>query len=531
MALILTLVALAQLIVETALQRLIRGRVNWRPAALAVGAVFLGVGMAATFWLPVLLESDSVHLDNLTAVVSLDYRNFFVPLEDLLAAAPLHDAGAANGLRILTTMGIAQWALALSGLVTTALFYLRGARSQHPRALAGAAFFALMACLLIALTVPNSLGVWNRLPLLHVLQFPWRLLGPIAACLAIVGGANGLWLERLGARLRTGAIALLLALPIATSSSLFYMPEGWRVNEVDTSLAAWHEVKAPELLHTTATGEFLPRDVHVVPGPTEGLLADYADGYPVDKLNHDGLPPGSTARLVHNSPQALEWQIDASRDFIAEVYSFYWAGWRAEIDGQAAAIRPSEHHGLITFALPAGNHRVRVFLGSTPARDLAAWISLLSLLLVAAGAIALRRRRPATILAQKRRTSPGEVTGMLSGGALALLAVLLFFREGSAWLHSSPGEALPAQVWREFTLDGRIQLLGHDLNARVLRAGERLMLQLYWYALEESDVNFSSFVHLSTGGLPHVQSDKLQPGDRASSTWSPAGYILDNYAL
>ena len=74
-------------------------------------------------------------------------------------------------------------------------------------------------------------------------------------------------------------------------------------------------------------------------------------------------------------------------------------------------------------------------------------------------------------------------------------------------------------------------MLGYDLNADVLRAGERLVLQLYWYALEESDVNFSSFVHLSTGGPPHVQVDKLQPGTRLSSTWSPAGYILDTYAL
>ena len=249
-----------------------------------------------------------------------------------------------------------------------------------------------MAGLMIALTVPNSLPLWNLLRPLHYLQFSWRLLGPIAACLAIVGGANGLWLERLGGRLQTGASALLLAVPIVTSTPLLYMPEGWRVNELDTSLAAWHEEKALELLSTTATSEFLPRDVHVDPGPTGRLLADYADGYPVDKLNHAGLPPGSTARLLHNSPQAQEWQIDASRDFIAEVYTFYWAGWRAEIDGQAVALRPSEHHGLITFALPAGNHRVHVFLGSTPARDLAAWISLLSLLLVAGGVIALRRR-------------------------------------------------------------------------------------------------------------------------------------------
>ena len=270
--------------------------------------------------------------------------------------------------------GIAQWGLALTGLVTLAL--LRGRRRQS-RLPGRVTLFALMACLMIAMTVPRSQGLWERLPFLGILQFPWRLLGPTAACLAIVGSANGLWLERLGARLRTGAIALLVTLPIVASMPLLYMPQGWRtLKELDASLAAWHAETDPWKLSTTASGEFLPRDVHVFPGATRSLLADYADGYPVDKLNYAGLPAGSTARLVHNSPQALEWQIDAGSAFIAEVFNFHWEGWRAEVDGREVDIRPSQPHGLITFPLSAGNHRVRVFLGSTPARDLANGISM-----------------------------------------------------------------------------------------------------------------------------------------------------------
>lgn len=531
MAPVLTLVALAQMVFETALQGLAARKMDWRPLALASGAILLGAGAAATFWLPVLLESDTVHLENLTAVPTLDFRNHFVPLGELLAAPSWHDGGSANGLRNLTIAGVAQWVVALAGLVATALFFRRDGLARQPRALAGAIFFGLLAVLLIALMVPISMGVWERLPFLHVLQFPWRLLGPLAACLAIAGGAVGLWLVRPRARFQKGALALSLALPIVTALPLLYMPEGWRAKEVDASLAAWHaRVEELALLGATATHEFLPRDAHVFPGATTALMADYADGYPVDKLNRAGLPPGSSARLVHNSPQAMAWQIDASSDFNAEILNFYWVGWRAEVDGEEVAIRPSPHHGLITFPLPEGRHRVRVFLGSTPARDLGRAVSALSLLLVAAAALALRRR-PVAATAGTRGTSPGEGGVLLAGGALALLAVLLFFREGSAWLYSPPGEALPAQLQRRYTLDERIQLLGYDLKADALRAGERLELQLYWYALEASEVNFSSFVHLSGGGPPQAQVDKLRPGDRESSEWGPAGYVLDAYEL
>ena len=489
------------------------------------------MGVAATFWLPILLERDSVHLENLTADPKLDFRDHFVPLYELLAPPPLQDGGSANGLQILTTPGVAQWVLALCGLMTAALNYRRGGLARRPQAFAAVISFGLLACLLLALTLPQARVVWERLPFLHILQFPWRLLGPATACLAIVGGANGLWLQGAGRWPQTAALALLISLPVASALPQLYMPSGWRLKEIDVSLAAWQsEVGTLGLVGTTASGEFLPRDVHVFPGATGELMADFADGYPVDKLNRGSLPPGSSARLVHNSPQALEWQIEAGSDFIVEIHTFYWVGWRAEVDGQEVAIRPSPHHGLITFPLPQGSHHVRVFLGSTPARDLASGVSALSLLLVAGGTLALRRR-PTPEPARRWRASSREAGTMLGGGALALLAVLLFFREGSAWLHSPPGEALPAQVQRRYTLDERIRLLGYDLNANALRAGERLELRLYWYALEESDVDLSSFVHLAENGWTQVQVDKRRPGNRESSEWTPAAYILDKYEL
>lgn len=526
MALTLTLVALAWVVCDTALQAVISGgKLNWRPGALALAAIVAGAGVTAGFWLPVLLEHDTVHLQNLVALDELDYRRFLVPLHAMLAAPPLHDAGAVNGLRLFRVTGVAQWSLALCGLVTAALRFLRGERSRQ---LAAVIAVALPAGLMIALIDPASQGVWERLHFMRYLQFPWRLLGPVVACLAILGAANGWWLERAAARLQTVAVALLIATPVVAATPLLFMPARWTLPAVDSTLAAWHA--GGELpMSTTFTSEFRPRDVHVFPGATGELLADYADGYPVDKLNHASLAPGSRATLLHNSPQALEWQIDASDDSVAGIFNFYWAGWRVEIDGRPVEIRPSAHHGLITFAMPAGNHHVRVFLGSTPARDLAQGIAALSLLLVAGGALALRRRSP--VIPRRRHRTPARiVTGMLSGGALAVILVLLFLREGSAWLRSAPGEALPAQVQRKFTLDGRIQLSGFDLDSEVLRAGEGLKIKLYWYALQEIDIEYTSFVHLSTGGRPQAQLDKPWH-EIAVRKWPRDGYVIEVYDL
>ena len=130
------------------------------------------------------------------------------------------------------------------------------------------------------------------------------------------------------------------------------------------------------------------------------------------------------------------------------------------------------------------------------------------------------------------RLTRSALAGIAIGGLTACLVLLVTFREGVAWLNSPPGEALPAQVRLKHTLDGKLQLLGYDLNSERLRPGDRLNLDAYWYAQEETDIDFSSFLHLSSGGPPHVQIDKLHPGGRAiSEWWSPAGYILDSYQL
>lgn len=535
MAVALTGIMVAWIIFEALIQQFNHeaSHVNWASSVWAILAILLGIGAASSFWLPVLLESDSAHLENLTVPGLLDYRDGLVRLGDLLAAPPIHDAGAINGLSELKIMGIAQVALAAIGVVSAAWLYLRGFRSHHPQTFLGSACFALMALLMLLMILPTALGLWESLRPLQFLQFPWRLLGPMAACLAILAGLNGLWLERLDERRRLSLTALAVALPIVTVMPLFYVPE-WRHLSLDTSIAAYHaEETARRQMGTTFTDEFRPRDVHSLPDPTDHLLRDYADGYPIDKLNRAILPAGASADLLSNAPQALEWRITTDSAFFAEIYNFYWLGWRAEVNGRAVDITPSPHHGLITFPIPVGDHHVRVFLGSTPARDLADAISLISIFLLASIIILRRKRqfvrRPYWIVSPLGGNS---VKGVLLGGAIATLCVAIFFQEGIAWINSPPGEAIPAQHHRSFTFDERLQVLGFDLSADVLRPGDHLRVRVYWHAQEQTDIDFSSFLHLSTGGPPYAQVDKLHPGGRAiSEWWGPDGYILDVYDL
>ena len=171
-------------------------------------------------------------------------------------------------------------------------------------------------------------------------------------------------------------------------------------------------------------------------------------------------------------------------------------------------------------------------LRPTPARNVASVAAAVSVVGLILALAFLRNRqqttRPYWTVPSLSRTS---LIGILLGGGIALLAFAVTFREGIAWLNSPPGEALPAQIQRKYRLDDNLQLLGYGISSEQLRPGETLTVNLYWYALAETKVDFSSFLRLSAGGKPIAQIDKLHPGDLPTVQWSSDGYVLDRYEL
>ena len=274
-ALTLTAIAVAWIVLETAIQRFNReaSQMDGRSGLLALLALLLGSLGAASLWLPIFVESESLRMATLSDAGLLDHSANFVRLETLLSPAPINDAGAINGLREVPVLGVAQWIAALSGALGAALLYIRGYRTRHPQAFLGAAFFSLLSMALIFFTSPASLGIWESLRALQYLQIPGRLLGPLAAGLAIVGSMNGIWLERIGGRYRIGAVALAVALPIVTIFPLLFVPE-WRHTDADTSIGAYYEeALARRQLGAVVTDDFLPRDVRTTPARNVASVA------------------------------------------------------------------------------------------------------------------------------------------------------------------------------------------------------------------------------------------------------------------
>jgi hypothetical protein len=478
-------------------------------------AALLGVGLSAYFWLPVFLERDAVQLGNLTAVAELDYRNFFIPFQQLLGGSPRADAGALNGLIPQYNLGLAAWVLGLSG--SLALLLTRNTRKLS--------YFSLMSLAMIFLMLPGAARIWESLPFLPYLQFPWRFLGPLALCLAVVAGANTGWLHRLPPRLAGVALVAICLFPLVMAVPRLYVPQ-WDLREVDTSVEAYQTAEVQGLQRgTTFSGEFLPKEVLVVPGSTERLLRDYADGSPIDRSHREVFPSDVKVWVESEDPQHNTWTVEADNPFQMEALIFYFPGWHAQVDGEDVDVTATEPHGFMTFPVPAGLSKVTLNLENTPPRTAGIILSCFSLMGLLGFMYVERRHWP---IADEDPPELYFSHGVgFATGMFFLLFLWLAFRPGIAWWDSRPGEALAAEHLVSYDLGDTFRLLGYDLA----RNGNRLDLTLYWQALKPPEAGYASFVHVSTGGPPIAQSDHQNPGGVPTLEWTTEGYMVDSHVV
>jgi hypothetical protein len=83
------------------------------------------------------------------------------------------------------------------------------------------------------------------------------------------------------------------------------------------------------------------------------------------------------------------------------------------------------------------------------------------------------------------------------------------------------------------TLGDRVELLGYDLSADSIVAGEVLMLTLTWRALEEMDTDYTVFTHLLAPDGSMTGQRDAQPGDGRypTSLWLPGEVVSDVYEI
>ncbi len=467
-----------------------QGRALWNRARWMLGGGLLGLALSATLWLGVLGGMDAVWMGNkpIQTTGFFGYEGHFRGV-NLVQPALAFDYEVEAG-HTPFAMGMVQAILTLLGLVLVAVGWLRGADWRHTVFWTGG---LILSTLLIT---PLARPLWAHLPVLSLVQFPWRFLSVQAFFGALVVAELA---ERLPRPwwIVAGGTALLLVAAVGNLRPE-YLPVDAR--DLTPERLGLFELFTGNI-GTTIRGEYLPVAVEPRPYASAVSLNRWQRPDPV-ALQGEVI----SAALLSENGKRERWQVEVSSgEARVAFYTLYYPGWRASIDGQRSQIRALPSSGLIELDVPEGSHFVELELGRTPLQWAADLLSLASL----AGALVLLFRASYT-----RVTHPWRrIAFGLAAAALVLGILWLTGRVFAAPAGAVAHDDLSMDFDRMPFLHHNPQGIQWDNRALLtsyaypdsMAGGEALSVQLHWAQVEPNLIARVSLL------LPSVPHPELQP--------------------
>jgi hypothetical protein len=331
----------------------------WLKYILSFG---LGILMASFFLVPALTEKGLTFLDT---TIAKDYPDHFLYPVQLIQSGWDYGASIAgpnDGLSF--NLG---WLHLVLSLFSIFVLLIVGKEIKH-KSLKLTYFYSLFIVLIaIFFMFPPSKFLWDNLPLLPFVQFPWRFIMLTVPTLTILA-VTGLELISLSFKwpqwLQAGAAAGLIGLAIFLSRNHWFLnqPLFWENPKTDAlaGTTTWADEQATQWLQPKPTS---------VPDQRIEFLNAGVDGI---------------IRIQDWKTHRHQYEIEVDQTTTLVEHTMYYPGWKAWIDDEPVAInyQHQQYPGEIVLPIPAGQHTIVTQMTETPIRKTVDLVSGATLLLV-----------------------------------------------------------------------------------------------------------------------------------------------------
>lgn len=516
------------------------------PSLARIALVFaLGLGTTSFYTAPAVLEIGEVTLSQSTTSRNNDFHFNFTSLDEIFAPVTPEDPSLINP-PLPFRLGWVPAGLALIGLTTLAFNKNREQRAHIILMAIGTVGFLLFS-------LPISLPLWENLPLVEFIQFPWRLVGRAALPVALLAGAStyyfGFWIGDFGLGrprtthhaprtmhlLRIVYCVLPVLLFVETVPNLY---PNMCTEALFPNIGSVHEYEhVTGLVGVDPEGSYFPRTVQRRPAGSP-LEADYEADRTPQRFDSTQLPAGAELINVKYGHNTAIIELDTPMPFTAQYQTYAFPGWVVRINGERVPVIPSVPLGLMTFDVPAGHHTITVDWELTPLRAIFGATSVLSLV----GIVVVVRRGDGGRKTEDGRVAAGrwslntEHWSLNTGRWLLVIGVMVV---AAKWLVVDRVESslrrvtLPPVAHPAGLTAGELRFQGFNLSRDVVPAGETFDIDLAWVTVGNPAGAYQSNIWLEDeNGL--LWSDKETHRPRIYETapptfdWQPGQWAWDS---
>ncbi|MDR3773939.1 MAG: hypothetical protein P4L26_11360, partial [Terracidiphilus sp.] len=371
---------------------------SWAHLLRASIAAALGIALAAFYIIPAAWEQRWVDLR-----AAIDYPVFRIE-NNWLFARHTDTVLAPFGMMVYrtSTLAVSMTTVAALGLL---VLYLRrkfslqnGPAPRSPEQLEEKTPLArrwwiplaLIPAAVLFLQFPVSLPIWNLLPKLRFLQYPWRWVLVLEAPMAIFFAA-AVWPSRSARRWQRATVAsvcglfFLAATAWAATTFLRVCQEGDTIADLlamvrgGGGLEGTDEYEPPGTDHwKIATG--LPDACLTADADT--TLGIVGEGDSIPNWQPDQRSCEATVIAQLRQPEHLRIATVAAHPGFLILRLLSYPAWRITVNGQPAAPLPARDDGLIAVPVPQGPVDLRVDWTTTSDAVAGRWLSGLTLVLL-----------------------------------------------------------------------------------------------------------------------------------------------------
>lgn len=335
-------------------------RKSWQPLVLGAAGLVLGFGLASFYIVPAAFEQRWVNISQALSSGLLPAENFLY--------TTINDPEHTLVNYIVSTIAVAL--IVFTGLAALATLRELAQSIVLPTQTKIWSFFLLLATVATVLMLRFSSILWQLLPKLRFVQFPWRWMSILTIPFIY-------FLDATVARRRSRWIWIAATLALLIGNAVYLVEHTWWDDEEFATLRA--AIDTGDGFDGTDEYDPIGDDHYNLPPKAARVqllpVADDADA-------PNSQPPANFKVVIDRwTAQEKIVRVQSAQPARLGLRLLNYPAWQVEVNGVRTESQHPEDSGQMLTPLPAGDSRITVRFVRTPDRTIGAILSILSSLL------------------------------------------------------------------------------------------------------------------------------------------------------